>query len=514
MINSSPAEYVFIRICIVGLGAIAPLSVVCTVYSLLVPFLGNDWAFPAIPLPLRIYFAVETSFWLVVQLPLYRIVQNKADHPPILSEPDRHQLFERITKDVSAIELERHLSWWCRCAKSDDIGREAIKDWLAWAFFEGRLHVKGAEDELEEYTTRFEQLLGKTFAHGYGKANPVRLTLDKIELHGYRSLTWYFCVGFVDFLTFVRLCRDGYHHHRLPVKSFLGLFPFRPVALTARHTTPARHLTYWHRPHTAKNRLPVVFIHGIGIGLYPYVNFLDDLIQHIEDGHHDPADGHVGILALEIMPVSFRLTHSALSKEEMCKEINTILERHGWDNCVLIGHSYGTVIATHVLHDQVLQPKIASVLLIDPVCFLLHNPDVAYNFTVRKPTHANEWQLWYFASQDPGVAHTLGRRFFWSENVLWLDDLLPLMKTTGLRVTVSLAGRDLIVDTEAVGRYLVGGKPAKYGTFEEDWKFKEWKGEGLEVTWNEDQDHAQVFDSKSKRAKLVAVVRKYCEITR
>ena len=514
MINSTPAEYVFIRICIFGLGAITPLSVICTLYSVFTPLLSSEWSLPAIPLPLRIYFAVETAFWLVVQLPLYYSLQKEADHPPILPEAERRQLFERVTRDVSATDLERHLRWWCRGAKIDDIGREAIKDWLAWAFFEGRLHVEGAEGELEEYTKRFEQLMGKTFAEGYGKAKPVRLTLDKIELYGYRSLTWYFCVGFVDFLTYARLSRDGYHHHRLPLKSFFSLFPFRPVALTARQTTPVEHLTYWHRPHTAKNRLPVLFIHGIGIGMYPYVNFLDDLIQHVDDGHEDPADGHIGIIALEIMPVSFRLTHSALSKEEMCKEINTILDHHGWDKCVLLGHSYGTVIATHVLHNKVLQPKISSVLLIDPVCFLLHNPDVAYNFTVRKPTHANEWQLWYFASQDPGVAHTLGRRFFWSENVLWLDDLLPLMESTGMKVTVSLAGRDLIVDTEAVGRYLVSAKPTKYGTFEEDWKHQEWKGEGLEVIWNEDRDHAQVFDSKAKRARLVRVVRKYCEISR
>lgn len=274
------------------------------------------------------------------------------------------------------------------------------------------------------------------------------------------------------------------------------------------------HLTYWHRPHTAKDRLPVVFIHGIGIGLYPYVNFLDDLIKHVDDGHEDNEQGQIGIIALEIMPVSFRVTHAALSKEEMCKEINTILQHHGFDKFVLVGHSYGTVVATHILHNTILQPKISSVLLIDPVCFLLHNPDVAYNFTVRWPKQANEWQLWYFASQDPGVAHTLGRRFFWSENVLWLDGLLPLMEATGMKVTVSLAGRDLIVDTDAVGRYLVSSaqeESRKYGTFESDWKEREWRGEGLEVIWNEDRDHAQVFDSVHKRAKLVKVVRKYCE---
>ncbi|KAI5358298.1 putative alpha/beta hydrolase-1 [Septoria linicola] len=514
MINSTPADYVFIRICIFGLGAIVPVSVMCTIYSAVLPWVDTDWALPAIPLPLHIYFAVETLFWLFFQLPLYYSLQKEATHPPVLLKQERQQLFDRVIKDVSAAELERHIRWWFRGAKLEEIGRDGVEDWLAWAFFEGRIGGEGAGAELDEYTRRFEQLLGKSFTTGYGKAKPIRLTLDKIELYGFRSLAWYFCVGFVDFLTYLRLCRNGYHHHRLPLKNFFALFPFRPVALTAARKSPVEHLTYWHRPHTAKDRLPVVFIHGIGIGLYPYVNFLDDLIKHVDGGHENNDHGQIGIIALEIMPVSFRITHAALSKEDMCKEINTILEHHGFDRFVLVGHSYGTVGATHVLHDKVLQPKVASVLLIDPVCFLLHNPDVAYNFTVRCPKQANEWQLWYFASQDPGVAHTLGRRFFWSQNVLWLDDLLPMMDATGMKVTVSLAGRDLIVDTDAVGRYLVSAQQStKYGTFEQDWKQKEWTGEGLEVIWNEDRDHAQVFDSMPKRAKLVKVVQKYCEGT-
>lgn len=161
---------------------------------------------------------------------------------------------------------------------------------------------------------------------------------------------------------------------------------------------------------------------------------------------------------------------------------------------------------------------------------------------------------------DPGVAHTLGRRFFWNENVLWKQDL-------GTRkVTACLAGRDLIVDTEAVGRYLCCGSLSGRGTprqgvlgrngngggldvgrlidieepsgegeenprvgkgedamigevgdsmkddeVEEEWKHREWKGEGTEVLWFAKLDHAQVFDKKSSRRRVIDVVKKYCE---
>lgn len=285
------------------------------------------------------------------------------------------------------------------------------------------------------------------------------------------------------------------------------------------------HLTYWHRPHTSRTRLPVVFIHGIGIGLYPYVNFLRDLNEHAGEGQDE--DGQIGILAIEVMPISSRITHAALGSNTLCRELASILDHHGFARCVLVSHSYGSVLTTHILHDPTLQHKVSSVLLIDPVSFLLHTPDVAYNFTVRKPTSANEYLLWYFGSQDPGVAHTLGRRFFWSENVLWLEDLMPLVQR-GIRVSVSLASRDLIVDTEAVAKYLAQGavdsaadqaESHKPGEADVDsgvvdgkaWKHGPWESEGLQVLWFDDTDHGQVFEKKGKRARLGNVVRAYCE---
>jgi pimeloyl-ACP methyl ester carboxylesterase len=190
----------------------------------------------------------------------------------------------------------------------------------------------------------------------------------------------------------------------------------------------------------------VVFVHGIGIGLYPYVNFLAQLDSRLNSG--SSADDRVGIIAIEIMPVSFRITHSALTKDEMCDEIQAIIKYHKFDKPVLVSHSYGTVITTQLLKSPKLANQIGPIVLIDPISILLHLPDVAYNFTRRKPRRANEHQLYYFASMDMGVSHSLSRCFFWSENVLWKDDI-------GHRaVTVSLAGVDLIVNTKAVGGYL------------------------------------------------------------
>jgi pimeloyl-ACP methyl ester carboxylesterase len=217
-------------------------------------------------------------------------------------------------------------------------------------------------------------------------------------------------------LTYIRLLSLGFTFYRPAFSRFLQLFPFRFQALLATNQSPAENLTYWYRPHTSNTKLPILFIHGIGIGLYPYVNLLKDLNSTHGLESADPND-QVGIIALEIMPVAFRITNAALSKTEMCTQIKQILDHHGWSKIVLVSHSYGTVVSTHLLKTPSTAQLIGPIVLIDPVSILLHLPDVAYNFTRRKPERANEHQLYYFASMDCSVSNTLSRHFFWSETM-------------------------------------------------------------------------------------------------
>jgi pimeloyl-ACP methyl ester carboxylesterase len=353
----------------------------------------------------------------------------------------------------------------------------------------------------------------------------------------------------------------GFTFYRSSLSRFFKLFPFRPQMIFAKNKSPVQHLTYWYRPHTSKTKMPIIFIHGIGIGLYPYTNFLNELNSK-EGLESSNPDDQVGIIALEIMPVAFRLTHSALQMDEMCAEISSVLRYHGWDKVVLVSHSYGTVISTHVMKNSLTKAMVGPVVLIDPVSILLHLPDVAYNFTRRQPKRANEHQLYYFASMDMGVSHSLSRHFFWSENVLWKKDI------AGHNLTVSLAGQDLIVDTEAVGAYmsnkdisstppqsksesqsqsqssspssdilidlkdesedensqLVTEKSSHFAVGADDyansgddsdgdldaWKQRPWKGQDIDVIWFENLDHAQVFDKPATRSLLITAIRTYC----
>ncbi len=127
-----------------------------------------------------------------------------------------------------------------------------------------------------------------------------------------------------------------YHSFDFHHTSFLAVFPLRPLTVFSAHSSPARSLTYWHRPHTSKTRLPILFIHGIGVGLYPYIDFLAEL--NANDGE-DWSDGQIGIIALEIMPVSSRITGEAMSQDKIGDEVHCILKTHRWEKFVLVSHS-------------------------------------------------------------------------------------------------------------------------------------------------------------------------------
>ncbi len=317
----------------------------------------------------------------------------------------------------------------------------------------------------------------------------------------------------------------GFRYHKT-ISTSLRVWPPRPATWIEPARSPASNISYWVRPHTSQSRLPVLYIHGIGVGLIPNVGFLHELDTALNG--ENPDDGQVGILAIEILQISSRLTTPMLKREEFLRQLTTILDHNNYDRFVLASHSYGSVASTHIITHPPLAARVSASLFIDPVTILLHMPDVAYNFTVRPPRHTNEWQLWYFGSKDPNVATTLGRHFFWHENLLWRDHLMSLMQG-GMRITASLAAKDLIVDTESVGTYLTedqvpdpvlkqdGDRTKMELEMPEatlgHWKQRAWRGTGLDVLWWEGLDHAQVFDKESTRGRLVDVLVEYCKGT-
>lgn len=175
-------DYIFIRACIFLLHLVAPASVIYSVANML---LGSPFQLPR---ALHLWLGLETGFYLAIYLPYREYLQKPARHPTPPCREDRRKLFWRCHKTIP--DPVQYLRQWFRGALEVEIKRENVKDFFRWAFLNTGKFDPEVEEEVEEYTREMEELLGRELEHGRGKAECLRLTLDKVEML-HRSLTWY-----------------------------------------------------------------------------------------------------------------------------------------------------------------------------------------------------------------------------------------------------------------------------------------------------------------------------------
>lgn len=478
------ALHLFVRGAILLLRLVAPACFVYVGYVTVNGHLDEIWL-----RALYFYAIIETAFFFCIFWPLRNHLQDPATHPEQLSKEDRDLLLKRCSDTITDPEV--YLQNWFHGSALGQIRRENLKEFLLWAFWGTTNADDVSKEELDDCVTSLESTFGQRIVPGRGTAKSLRVTMDEVgAIH--RPLIWYMVVGLLDTISAVRLRTSGYVYYREPLPNALMTFPIRAQSLLTSNVSASPRIPYWYKPHTSKTRLPIVFLHGIGLGVYPYGHFLKE-ISNLEDEQ----GGQIGVLVLEFLAISSRLTSPLPLNQDLCKQILDILDSHGWDKFVLVANSYGSIVSTQLFRDPKIGPRIGPMLLVDPVTFLLHLPDVAHNFVARQPKKTMEHILWYFASKDPMVAHTLQRRTFWVENIIWKEEL------EGRDVTIALAANDDIVNAEAVKKYLVG---------EKTWKSNSsWRGNGLDLLWFEDHAHAEMFQHDRDRKVMVAVIEEYCK---
>ncbi|KAL8406325.1 hypothetical protein RB596_004973 [Gaeumannomyces avenae] len=496
---------------------------------------------------IEVIAAVELLWFLLAYLPLRKLLQRNTTTDGALLQPEPLNRAERaafFAKCMSLVpDMEYFIRKWVQNAPLDDVRRENIKDWLLWGLFDREGPPGEDDEELEQYVSQAEARLGYPIRKGRGECEAIRLSFDPVKMN-HRSLFFYLIIWSIDNLTAVSLYLMGFQHYRQKRSKFFRQFPPRPLALLApKQAAAPGHLSFWARPHRSVTRRPVIFIHGVGVGLFPYMQFFRSI----------PRD--VGILAVEMMPIAGRLCEAMPSANDMVASIAAALDQLGpdFDDCVLVSNSYGTFMTTPLLLSPAVSPKINSLVLVDPVAFLLHLPDVAYNFTRRRPRkyRGDEWQMGVVA-RDPMIAHTLARRLSWREHILWRELLLtselPIdsqqpggssalynatgggRRTTGQststttaaagprvpplrRTTVILGENDCVVNAPAVASYVeydtaeyTSADLASFTSSE-----KRWTGSRpLELIWLPGEGHGIALLSGSLIPIVTRVLDRYC----
>lgn len=188
---------------------------------------------------------------------------------------------------------------------------------------------------------------------------------------------------------------------------------------------------------------PIVFVHGIGIGLIVYIPLIDHLLKTGRP-----------ILLPEIPYVSgfrpWQGANSVLPAAVVCSTMTEMLAKHGYLSATFVGHSYGTTWCSYMC--KYAPNAIHAVCFLDPVCFCLHMPRLTKQFVYHKPDPGT---VSYMVRTDVTVSWTIQRSFPWQKIVLFAEQI-------NIPCCVFLSEMDMLVPSAKVAEYLTSkGAPSK-----------------------------------------------------
>ncbi|KAK9710047.1 hypothetical protein K7432_008680 [Basidiobolus ranarum] len=398
------------------------------------------------------WFAFEMLFYV-----WFLSTRNRLQKPrPSVSLPKdkRIELLESCLKLVHDVNgfLESWFDVGHHQTKVADIYRDNMVAWLSWVFFTTSYETLADDPEivkeLNEMVDFIEAEKGIKFPEGYNSnAKCIRLNIDPVNaIH--RPLIFYACIFGLDFTAKFLLAFLGFRNYTKDESKKASFwsesmeFDLKDESGGKKYTLP-----YWFYDPTKSwfglssrkrniKAKPIVFVHGIGPGLGCYLMFIWKLIKIGQP-----------IFLVELPYVSMRFIEEAPSMEELGREIEAMLESHGFRNACFIGHSLGSIVVSWMVNHHL--KRVRSAFFIDPICFLLFHPSVAYNFVYRVPKTAREHLLRYYASQELFISNFISRYFIWFHSLL-LTDRISLPK----KMFVYLSENDLLVPTRVVEKYL------------------------------------------------------------
>lgn len=182
---------------------------------------------------------------------------------------------------------------------------------------------------------------------------------------------------------------------------------------------------------------PVVFCHGIGIGLSYYLSLIDELLKM----------GHPLFLPEIPYVCGFRpwlSRKSILTPHAAVATLTAMLASHGHMKATFIGHSYGTSWLSYMCKYS--PDSIAALLFLDPIVFCLHMPCLTKSFVYHR---SDPGSTSYMVRTDVIINWTIQRSFPWSRIALFVEDL-----PGNVPCAIYISENDVLIPVDAVKGYL------------------------------------------------------------
>lgn len=244
---------------------------------------------------------------------------------------------------------------------------------LSWAFFNSPLEDVLQDDshlkDMEWMMQQIQQKLNYQFQEGYNDhVQSRRKNLDPLTAY-HRPLVFYIGIQlatiFYGMILQFFYKMKKYGPEAVQTELLWNFVECRTPSLSYLENNQEieeGRISYWFRDGNRKKK-PIVFIHGIGAGLMCYTTFLHHLLTL-----DNP------IFLIELPFVAMRCVEDIPTMYEISHDIQQMLARHEFQNATFVAHSLGSAVTSWCL--QHIPKSVASVILLDPICFMLHYPDV------------------------------------------------------------------------------------------------------------------------------------------
>ncbi|RHZ80313.1 hypothetical protein Glove_137g71 [Diversispora epigaea] len=457
MIGNSLVARICIRIIMWIYSFLIPLSAFVYYFyyvtqrkSLLVEFFPDTFSDEIMYSSLSVFLHYWLGFELIFHL-YFEVTKSRFQKKKLPVFPSKCQRAELLINVLQTIDkFDTWIEGWFNVGHKkftfNQIYRENFAEWLAWSFFATTLEYVRDDPELsyeiELMIDGIEIKKNIKFPDGYNpNCTCIRLTLDPVKaIH--RPFAFYATIFLLNSAFNFLLKIHGFKRFGSRESILNGYWSSTlefDIQEANSKSSPPR-LTYWYYEpfHVKKNQKPIVFIHGVTGGLFCYATFIKKL-QKLDRP----------LFLVELPHITMQMAEDVPTMEEVVREIEIMLTKRGFHKATFVGHSMGTAVCAWIVKES--RKMVGGLVMIDPIVFLLHYPNVAYNFVYRNPTAANEHFISFLASRELYISNFFSRHFHWYQCILFAKprNLLPA------NTYIYLSEHDNIVPTSDVHRYLV-----------------------------------------------------------
>ncbi|KAG2501920.1 hypothetical protein HYH03_000418 [Edaphochlamys debaryana] len=380
--------------CLLGACAFAAVGTLLALPTLL--------AFGLLLLPAWGVAEVVFLFWYLWAY--HRLNRQPRPHRP---PPDYNPrtVFDRFILQQASIskyiDIKDMVSRWHWGVSVEKLTRGNVADLICYGFWyrsQQEMADEGMGDLPDQLVRELEEAWGVTFPDGPYKPYKMMSHLWEPVRAFYRPLWFYAGVEVLIALKHCMLLAAGFRAHR-----YEGLVYYTYGLPESSLSTPIM------TRRQAAASAPLLFMHGVGLGILPYFNFLLRLSS-------------IGrpVVAVEVRHLSMRACSVVPDEDDIAHWIKGALDRHGVRQVHCVAHSYGTFMASRLV--QMYRSTVGSLSLVDPVCFVMFSGKLIYNFVYRTPAQGSAFMTWFIA-RDLAHSVSVSRRFYWSLLNLWPDQL-------------------------------------------------------------------------------------------